>query len=348
MLKTMKALFTTLILAGLLTCPALADKKLKKEKLQIVFLMGQSNMVGLADMRTARYLTEAAYVPPKEIVAVKSETFDWSNLYWQGIRTYQGPQKYKDQLNELYLERRLSRMKWRQRVNGQRGPWKEERGAKPEGKGRGVMYPYLDKKAEEEGVYQRMDEIIGNSENEFTMEAAYQEVIQRDKELAKAGYEIAGMVWFQGYSDQGNPAYGEQLVELVKFMRQKVKAPEMPFVAATLGMPAYQHMALEGDVNGGMVQAAQHPDMRGTFDVVNTAPYFPVELDMALTVRKAADKESPEFKAADAVVKAATSNNGFHYHGSAKCFLLMGDAMGRSLANLMAGGEPQIHAQIEK
>jgi hypothetical protein len=36
-----------------------------------------------------------------------------------------------------------------------------------------------------------------------------------------------------------------------------------------------------------------------------------------------------------------------HYHGSAKCFLLMGDAVGRSLANLMAGGEPLINAELK-
>jgi len=99
-------------------------------------------------------------------------------------------------------------------------------------------------------------------------------------------------------------------------------------------------------VNGGMVQAAQHPDMRGTMDVVNTAPYFPLELDMALTVRNSTEKESEEYKDAVEILKAATSNRGFHYHGSAKSFILMGDALGRSLVNLMKGGEPMIHEQL--
>ncbi len=548
----MKTSMTVCLMAGLLAVTASAEPKLKKEKLQIVFLMGQSNMVGLADMSTARYLTEDPYVAPREIIAQKSPTFDWSNLYWQGIRTFKGPQKYKDQLNGLYEERALSRMKWRQRVNGTRGPWKEEWGKKPEGKGRGVMYPYLDKKAEEEGIYQRMDEIIGSPENKFTMDVAYKEIINREKEIAdevamvrsfylgdaktedfdafeaalkeadfskkptenvedarakyaqlaqkhfnlpiakdtrifahghvtgsegeknqyttygplsvgygggittigpeygvgmaldrmvdgpvllvkcswgntaikeawrppsldgvetpaekaqreawneseverakqegrepkitpaptkseklsycwgmtlpqidlvladpgkfhpdydpEVGYEVAGMVWFQGYSDQGNQAYGEQLVELIKFMRNKVNTPDMPFVAATLGMPAYKHMALEGDVNGGMVYASRHADMKGTVDVVNTAPYFPLELDLAYTVRDSAEKDSPEYEKAISVLKVASSNKGFHYHGSAKCFLLMGDAMGRSLVNLMAGGEPMIHEQLK-
>ncbi|WP_158279809.1 sialate O-acetylesterase [Coraliomargarita sinensis] len=547
----MKTLYIACSLAGLLALTANAETKLKKEKLQIVFLMGQSNMVGLADPETAVYLTEPAYVPPKDFVTKKSEFFDWQNLYWQGVRTFKGPQKYKDELDALVEERRMSRMKWRQRVKGQHGPWQEAWGKKPEGKGRGVMYPYLDAKAAEEGIYERMDAIIGHPDNEFTVEAAYQELIARDKVIAdeielvrreylqdadhsdfqsfqdaikaakiprnlesdveqwrstyahlarehvnlpiaervhivahghvdgsegeknrytthgplsvgfggsinkigpeygigialermvdapillvkcswgntaikdawrpptldgvetpseKAareawnkkmaaraeaegreytpvpapkktgelsycwgmtlphiekvladpgkyhpeydpdlGYEIGGMVWFQGYSDQNNPAYGEHLVELVNFMRDQVDTPDMPFVAGTLGMPAYRHMALEGNVNGGMIQAAQFPGMRGTMDVVNTAPYFPLELDMAHNVRTGMDKEDPEHAKAMDILKRATSNKGFHYHGSAKCFLLMGDAMGRSLANLMAGGEPKIFEQL--
>lgn len=130
-------------------------------------------------------------------------------------------------------------------------------------------------------------------------------------------------------------------------MRDTVDAPEMPFVTGTLGMPAYKHMALQGDVNRGMVYAAQIPGMRGTVDVVNNAPYFPIELGMATNVRNATDKESAEHREAAEVLKKATSNRGFHYHGSAKCFLLMGDAMGRSLANLMAGGEPMIFEELQ-
>jgi len=544
----MKKFIITCSLAALVALPASAENKLKKEKLQIVFLMGQSNMVGLADPSTAVYLTEPAYVPPKDIVTKKSEFFDWQNLYWQGVRTFKGPQSLRDELDALVEERRMSRMKWRQRVRGQHGPWQEEWGAKPEGKGRGVMYPYLDAKAQEEGIYDRMDAIISHPDNEFTVDDAYAELIAREGEIAdgielvrehylkgadaadfaafeaavkeakipgnpgsevekwrsayaqlaeeqvnlpiaervhivahghvqgsegeknrytthgplsvgfgggitnigpeygvgialerkidapillvkcswgntalagawrpptldgvetpaekahreawnkkmaeqaeaegreytpspapektgelsycwgmtlpqiekvladpgkyhpeydpKVGYEIAGMVWFQGYSDQGNPAYGELLVELIKFMRDTVDAPDMPFVAGTLGMPAYKHMTFAGEVNSGMVQAAQFPGLRGSVDVVNTSPYFPLELDMALNVRNGTDKESPEHAEAQAVLKRATSNSGFHYHGSAKCFLLMGDAMGRSLANLIAGGEPMIH-----
>lgn len=141
-------------------------------------------MVGLADPATAVYLTEPAYVPPKDFITKKSESFDWQNLYWQGVRTFKGPSKYKEQLDALIEERRLSRMKWRQRVRGDHGPWQEEWGDKPKGKGRGVMYPYLDKKAEEEGIYDRIDAILSNPDNEFTVDVAYEEMIARDDAIA--------------------------------------------------------------------------------------------------------------------------------------------------------------------
>jgi len=49
---------------------------IKKEKLQIVFLFGQSNMVGLADARTARYMTQLQYAPPREMAVKKSRYCD--------------------------------------------------------------------------------------------------------------------------------------------------------------------------------------------------------------------------------------------------------------------------------
>ena len=52
---------TAVLAAGLLFLPALTgaaeQAPLKKEKLQIVFCLGQSNMVGLADVKTAWYLS---------------------------------------------------------------------------------------------------------------------------------------------------------------------------------------------------------------------------------------------------------------------------------------------------
>ncbi len=154
----------------------------------------------------------------------------------------------------------------------------------------------------------------------------------------EAGYEVAGLVWFQGYSDKDNPAYGELLAQLIRDFRKKAKTPELPVVCGTLGMASFKHAAFLEEANRGMLQTAKMPDLAGKVDVVNTAPYFSLEFDVLQQVRQLEDN-SPEYQKAVAAARGK-SNVGFHYHGSAKCFLLMGDAMGRSLAKLMAGGTP--------
>jgi len=42
---------------------ASAAEKIKKEKLQVFIMLGQSNMVGLADIRTFQYLLQEPYSP---------------------------------------------------------------------------------------------------------------------------------------------------------------------------------------------------------------------------------------------------------------------------------------------
>jgi hypothetical protein len=156
------------------------------------------------------------------------------------------------------------------------------------------------------------------------------------------GYDIAGMVWFQGYSDMNNEAYGEQLDEMIKWFRKEINAPEMPFVAGSLGVGSYYHNAFKGYVNEGMVKAALSPDLKGSVDIVNTGRFYPLELDAADNIFLSMEKGTPEQQELNTFLRKTTSNKPFHYRGSAKFFLLTGDAMARSLANLMAGGEPTI------
>jgi hypothetical protein len=163
----------------------------------------------------------------------------------------------------------------------------------------------------------------------------------------KAGYELVGLVWFQGWNDMGNKAYGEQLVTFVKDFRKEMKQPDLPVVCGLLGHNAWKHTTFNGDVNSGMLYAARDAKLKGTVDIVNTVKYFPIELGFRNSVQAACGKDSAEYKKIEQVIKRASSNFGFHYYGSAKFFLLAGDAMARSLANLVKGGEPTIHAEAE-
>jgi len=97
-----------------------------------------------------------------------------------------------------------------------------------------------------------------------------------------------------------------------------------------------------------MLLAARAPDLKGTVDIVNTVKYFPLELGLKKSVKVAFGEESDEYKKAEQIINRACSKDGTHYFGSAKFLYLTGDAMARSLANLIKGGAPTIHKEAEE
>src|SRR5210317_1011726 len=70
-----------------------SDKPAKNKKLKIVFMMGQSNMVGYAAPHTAWYITQPAYVPPAKLGTFKPRYFNW-NHYWKGVANAVGSKEY--------------------------------------------------------------------------------------------------------------------------------------------------------------------------------------------------------------------------------------------------------------
>jgi hypothetical protein len=525
-----------------------ADKK----KLKIVFLMGQSNMVGYSHPRTAWYLTQPMYAPPPKMALAKSRYYDAGYFYWQGVSFAYGSDEFNARGNALLEERRDSRKRWRALVygnfgrNATRNDWRPEYGPAPK-TGTKTMYPFLDKKAEEEGIYKRMVEHIESPENQLHPKVALAQLSKRDNAIAddinrvreiflngtkpedfdcldealqakqaenrhfandraayaelvrkhinlpiaertritalgevageptgvqqdnltqgvlsvgyakhatnsgpeypfgisferlvagpvlivkcawggtsvhvpwrppslsnaetpiekatreaankaateeakkggfeftpkepqtgtgkvweramahiqkvladpckyhpdydsNAGYELAGLVWFQGWNDMGNPAYGEQLVTFINDFRKEVQEPKLPVVCGLLGHSAWKHTTFDGSVNSGMLYAARDADLKGTVDIVNTVKYYPLELGFKGSVEAAYGAESDEYKKAEQIINRACSKDGTHYFGSAKFLYLTGDAMARSLAKLVKGGEPTIHEEAK-
>jgi hypothetical protein len=524
-----------------------ADKK----KLKIVFLMGQSNMVGYSRPGTAWYLTQPMYVPPPKTAEPVGPTLEQGGFYWSGLHFARGDsEEYNARGKKLYDERRASRSLWRRRVyaafarNGDPSLWKAEWGPKVQ-PGPKNMYPFLQRKAQEAGIYKRMIGHIESPENKFHPRVALAQLGKRDDVIAddikrvrelflkgttgedflamdealaalqeemkkqklkgspfkdrmahaefvrkhvnlpiaertritaigevsggeangvltlgyakwedacgpeypfgisferlvggpvlivksavggtslhvpwrppslanaetpiekaareaanKAGaeaakkdglgftpkqpqtgtgnlwlktmahirkvladpgtyhpdydpaegYEVAGLVWFQGWNDSDNPAYGEQFVHFIKDFRKEVNSPDLPVVCGLLGHAGWKDRTFDGNVNGGMLYASKHADLKGTVDVVNTVKYMPLELGMLSSVKAAYGEESDEYKKAEQIIKRAVCKDGTHYYGSAKFMYLTGDAMARRLANLVAGGEPAIHKEAE-
>lgn len=223
-MRNFAALTSFLLVFALGSSAPAAETKIKKDKLQIVFLMGQSNMVGLAEIGTSWYLTQPQYVPPKEPLMKKTDSFEWNNFFWQGVRYYKGPPALEKELEGLLDAREKSRGLWRNRAKGK--DWKEEWGPKPDVKGRDAMYALLDTKTAAEGVFAKMEKILSGPENQFTMDKAYEEIIHRDEHNAEQLKRLRE-IYLNGTKGEDFDSFHSQL-DLVKRRGKKgvVGAPE--------------------------------------------------------------------------------------------------------------------------
>ena len=126
-------------------------------------------------------------------------------------------------------------------------------------------------------------------------------------------YEVAGFFFWQGEKDAGNPGhaarYEKNLVHFIKTVRAEFKAPNAPFVIATMG-----ESVKGGSGNGALV------------------------LDAHLAVDGTSGKY-PEFKGNVATIYTnpmaqGGSGNG-HYGGKAEVYMDVGEAMGQAMVALL-------------
>jgi len=104
---------------------------------------------------------------------------------------------------------------------------------------------------------------------------------------AKAGYEIAGFVWFQGWNDMVDSGtypynketrqkdyalYSELMADFIRDVRKDLGTPKMPFVIGVMGVggikdkPDYFRQA--------MAAPADMPEFKGNVAAVETAPFW--------------------------------------------------------------------------
>jgi alpha-galactosidase len=187
----------------------------------------------------------------------------------------------------------------------------------------------------------------------------------------KAGYELAGFVWFQGFNDYvgfweypeqnksgGYDLYADLLGHLIRDVRKDLSAPKMPVVIGVMGIDGEK-----GDKKAPMMyfrQAQRKPptldEFKGNVIVVETARFWDDDLD-ALAQRKEkiygrleqefkkapkiteAEKKAARKKALDEEFKpdelkrltTGVSNGGYHYLGAAKILAPIGKAFAEAL-----------------
>jgi hypothetical protein len=163
----------------------------------------------------------------------------------------------------------------------------------------------------------------------------------------KAGYEIAGFVWFQGYNDMfdetGRKEYGKNLVCLIKDLRKEFKVPEMKVVVGIMGVNGVKNeVGKQKDVRDGQRYVNTVPEFKGNVKAIESAPL----LHPAIVAIKTAGwlnterdlKKDPITPEEQAMLNRATSNQGYHYYGEGRFFILLGKAMADTMLELMGKG----------
>ena len=147
---------------------------------------------------------------------------------------------------------------------------------------------------------------------------------------AKAGYEIAGFVWFQGFNDQFSPAfrdnYKDNMIAFIHDVRAAYDVPRMPFIIGVLGTGVTAEKVAENPVSVAQREAARQ---LGTKNGVASVESYTV---YSLYSNQVFQKGWPEhFHEWDTV----GSDRPYHYLGSGAFFVRLGAAFADSLVNLM-------------
>ena len=162
---------------------------------------------------------------------------------------------------------------------------------------------------------------------------------------AKEGYEIQGMVWFQGFNDlfdvMGRQQYGQNLVHLIQDIRKEFNAPEMKVVVGVMGVngPFNEENPKQKDVRNGQRSINTVPDFKGNAQAIETAQLLHPEIVAIKTagwLNKDRDlKKNPLSNEEKEMLQRATSNQGYHYYGEGRFFILVGKAFAETMLQLM-------------
>jgi alpha-galactosidase len=145
-----------------------------------------------------------------------------------------------------------------------------------------------------------------------------------------AGYVIAGFVWFQGFNDQFDPAfranYKDNMVAFIKDIRSEYKAPKMPFVIGVLGTAQTKEGVDQNEVSVAQRAAAAEPEFQG--NVVSVESYTEYALDSLEVFNAGWQKNFYEWD-------LVGSDRPYHYLGSGKFFVRLGDAFASAIAEMI-------------
>ncbi|MHC4743277.1 MAG: hypothetical protein ACYS8Z_15285, partial [Planctomycetota bacterium] len=146
-------------------------------------------------------------------------------------------------------------------------------------------------------------------------------------EYAAQGFEIAGFVWWQGHKDQGEPYASRYELNMVNFINE-VRAyyenrypantsPNAPFVLATIAFGGWDLSGAGLTVANAQLavsgETGNYPAFAGNVKTMEARSYW------------------RDF---------GPSTQGYHYNHNAETYMLVGDALGRGMVELLSGTAP--------
>ena len=142
-----------------------------------------------------------------------------------------------------------------------------------------------------------------------------------------AGHELAGFVWFQGFNDQFDPAfranYKDNMIAFIKDIRHEYNDPDMPFVIGVLGTGQTKENVDGNAVSVAQREAAAAPAFQG--NVVAVESYTEYALDSLEVFNAGWQKNYYKWD-------LVGSDRPYHYLGSGKFFVRLGDAFATAMA----------------
>lgn len=154
-------------------------------------------------------------------------------------------------------------------------------------------------------------------------------------ELKDREYEIAGIVWHQGFNDKVNKTlrenkyadYSKWLAMFIKDIRKDLNLKNVPFIIGELstgGIPA------RGDFQNAQAAVADLPEFKGNVAFVPTAEFYDTKADELFKKNywRGTDAQKEQWR-------AVGNDRPYHYLGSGKTYYLKGQAFAKAMIELM-------------
>ncbi len=147
-------------------------------------------------------------------------------------------------------------------------------------------------------------------------------------EYADQGYEIAGVVWFQGWNDMINAEYTAEytanLTHFIRDVRKDLELPKLPFVIVQMGVDGVDAKDNIKKFKAAEAAVMDVPEFKGNVALVKSDVFWDTE---AAAVIKGWRQHVAEWN-------KVGSDEGYHYLGSVKTMLKIGQAAGEAILEL--------------